>query len=916
MKSGPSDLSRRKFIALFATGTYASTVVTAPRLSNAAVSSEPRSGADATQSPLAVGQNVSKVYQTLSLDGAWTVSALALDIEGTEGYRLLKSGRHESLPAQVPGEVHLDLMRIGRMKDPDFSDNARTQCRWPEKYSWWYVKEFVVPAGFRTCLRQRLVFEGVDLDGQIFVNGQLAGTTKDALSGFEIEVAHLLKDGANELVVRVTSGMELPPTATLPPTAAAVEHFKSLDPVYAVREIEVIQGSQRKARCTYGTDFCDPMPNIGIWRSVRLEGRTQVIIHHLRLDTLLHGEDVSLDGELIVENLHPWSEIPAVLELKVVPPQGEPIVRTWSINAQMGRFAIPCHIVIPSPQLWWPNGMGDQPLYQVNARIVCSDEETDARSQMIGLRVVELDRTPLPEGSRFCLKVNGQRVFCKGGNWVQTDLIPARTGVARYQKLVEEARNANCNMLRVNGDSLYESDVFYDACDRAGILVWQDFIFSDARYRDLDEAFIALIRNEVEGVVKRIRHHASLALWCGSNECQWAMQDVWKPNLTQPAEQGGTRIYNEILPDICRFYDPSRPYWPGSPAGGVTPNGVIAGDFHGLGNHGAGEHMTGRTWREVADASRARFVAESYVLGPPNMASIREYLRPDELSRRSTGWRIHTNEDEGGTTAAGIACHYGDPDGLSLEEFVLYGQMYQAIVNAGILEALRFRTNDPVDDCHGHLIWSYNDTWGEFGWSIIDHYLRRKASYYSFRRAAAPVKVLVRSRGDTLVTRVVNDTLNSYRATVHCGWIRVNGTASEMQNHVTTIPANGMVEIARAVIPPSTERSSTEWLYAATLTGDGIAADQAIWPLVPHRELALQKPVISTRVESGVLEVRSSVYCHGVHLEDGGREVLSDNYFDLLPGVLRRIPITRATASNRYVLEAVMPIGGIVTSRQ
>ena len=197
----------------------------------------------------------------------------------------------------------------------------------------------------------------------------------------------------------------------------------------------------------------------------------------------------------------------------------------------------------------------------------------------------------------------------------------------------------------------------------------------------------------------------------------------------------------------------------------------------------------------------------------------------------------------------------------------------------------------------------------EVGWSIIDHYVRRKASYYWFRRAAAPVKVLVRSREGHLVTRVVNDTLKSYQAEVRCGWVRLDGKASEWQKHSVSIPVNGMIEVASAPFPSPTERNPREWLYAATLAGEGIPEEQAIWLLAPHRELAPAKPVISSRVQNGVLEVSSQVYCHGVHLEDDGHEVLADNYFELLPGVPRRISITVPTPSGKYPLTAVMPIG-------
>ncbi len=234
--------------------------------------------------------------------------------------------------------------------------------------------------------------------------------------------------------------------------------------------------------------------------------------------------------------------------------------------------------------------------------------------------------------------------------------------------------------------------------------------------------------------------------------------------------------------------------------------------------------------------------------------------------------------------------------------------MVQAVVQEGAMEAMRFRKDDPKADCEGSLVWSYNDCWGETGWSIIDHYVRRKASYYSVRRACAPVKVLVRAPDGRLAVRVVNDTLNSYHAVVGYGWVRLDGTAREWQEKKVLIPADGMIEVAGLPLPSGTERSPREWLYAALLRGKGIPDDQAIWLLAAQRQLAPARPAISVKNNNGVLEVSSPVYSHGVHIEDDGHEVLADNYFDLLPGVPRHIAITAPNASGSYPLTAVMPI--------
>jgi beta-mannosidase len=847
----------------------------------------------------AVSQNdsVQVTHETLSLNGTWSVTPLLLATEGEAGYKLLSQTNAERFAAHVPGEIHLDLLRAGRMADPDVSDNARERCRWPEQFSWWYRTQFELPASFVKQLRQRLIFDGIDLYGQIFVNGKLIGSTKDAFEIVEFDVKGALHEGSNELVVRVTSGTEL---------VASEGRGNGFSGLYALRSFDQ-RRFLRKPAYAYGWDWCDPLPNIGLWRSVRLEGRSQVVIHHLRLDTAIHDKEVALEGEVTLDNLHPWSGALCTLELRLDPPKGQSLFKRLTLPVQVGHSTVPLHWAIPNAQLWWPNGMGEQPLYQLTARVLCGKDETDLQRQTIGLRTIELDRSLLSDGSRFCFKVNGQDVFCKGGNWAPADLIPARMTPARYQKLVAEARNAHFTMFRINGVGLYEDHAFFDACDGAGILLWQDCTFSCFQYPDNDPEFLGIVRHEIEGVVKRLRPHPSLALWDANNECTWGMADWWGCDPAKPETIGGVKIYHEVIPDICHFYDPVRPYWPGSSSGGLDPNSENAGDCHWWEKFGNSNNMNRRIRHEVVDECRARFVSEYGIIGPPNLASIRQYLKPEELSITNTAFKIHVNSMDRGTTAAGIRYHYGEPEGLSLPDFLVYGQMFQAMLQGGAMEALRFRKHDPRADCEGALVWSYNDCWGEMGWSVIDHYARRKASYYWIRRACAPIKVIVRCPDKHITTRIVNDTLSSPRATVGYGWVRLDGSKREWRQKALIIPPNGMVEVASIPLPSPDERNPREWLYAATLQGDGVPGDQAIWLLAPHRQLVMPKPIIASSVHGDWLEVRSRVYCHGVHLEDEGQEVLADNYFDLLPNLPRRIPIS-VSKIGPVQLTSVMPI--------
>jgi beta-mannosidase len=297
-------------------------------------------------------------------------------------------------------------------------------------------------------------------------------------------------------------------------------------------------------------------------------------------------------------------------------------------------------------------------------------------------------------------------------------------------------------------------------------------------------------------------------------------------------------------------------------------------------------------------------VSEYGVIGPCHLDSIKAYLKPEERCLDSRAWREHTNVYAKETLPAAIRRHYADPEELSIADSILYGQMFQASMYGRSIEALRFRKNDPCDDCQGALIWMYNDCWGETGWTPIDYYLRRKPSYYWIRNANNPLKAIVRRRGEALVTRVVNDTLKAENVTVHFGWMRVDGSDARMSKEVMRVPGNSMLEIARAELPNPEDRSPTEWIYVAYLRGSGVALCPSIWTLLPHRELNLPEPDIKVSANAMNVRLVSKTYCHGVHFKDNGKTVFSDNYFDLLPGVPKVIKCLRAKRPSRLAFVA------------
>ena len=564
--------------------------------------------------------------ETIILNGGWQVRAEEFGTIGEGG--LAEVARHEGgwLAAEVPGEIHLDLMRTGQMPDPSVSTHM-PDCRWPETKSWWYRTTFAVDEVFTAHERQRLVFEGLDLFAQVFVNGRLIGEAANAFVPAVFDVRGSVRAGENELVVRLTAGSELAKDAAPHPEQRLASNGDLPAPGEIPNPMQPgdITGHRlwggrkwlRKPQFSYGWDWVDALPNIGIWRGVRLEAGTGTVLRDLRLDTRQEGGRTRLELEAVLENLHPWSERACELVVEIRPPDGgQPIRRAYRLLAQPGLNPLEDSFDVPAAQLWWPNGMGAQPLYTVAATVRDAAGQVDDRREFaIGLRTVEIDRSPLPEGSRFCIRVNGQDVFCRGVNIGPHDAILARISDEKYETLVAEARDAHLNMIRINGCSIYEAPAFYDACDRAGILVWQDFMLTVANYPAGDREFFERVRLEAEAVVPLLRHHPSIALWCGDNETVWVFAEYARRYAT-PVNTLGIEFPTTVFPEVCHRLDPRRPYWLSCPAGGEYPNSELEGDCHWWWPAFMHPEMERRIRHEIFDECRARFVSEYGVLGP------------------------------------------------------------------------------------------------------------------------------------------------------------------------------------------------------------------------------------------------------------------------------------------------------------
>jgi beta-mannosidase len=800
-----------------------------------------------------------------SLDGEWELFMRPLDAVGIGVADEISRAPVADLSATVPGEVHLDLMAAGRMAEPLFSDHAPA-CRWPEQHSWWFRKTFTAGDNVLADDVQELSFAGIDLAGSIYLNGVHLGETRNSFIPHAFSVKGTLAR-ENILVARVTSGLELA-------KAEGIEGFPR-----AYRRDDPRRIWIRKPQYYHGWDWCEALPNIGLWRSVAIRHGSVGRIVEFRHSVTLARNEAKLAMDIQVENLSALASRDFTVSVTLEAPSGKTVVLTRELHAVSGLNLVRLSAELKSPELWWPRGQGKQNLHRATLRLGSAGSWIDGKEVRIGLRTVEIDQSPLGPGRRsFAFKINGRRIMALGGNYVPADVIAARVTPAKTRHLVQELADCGGNMLRVWGGGIFQAHDFFDACDELGILVWQDFLFACGPVPDGDPGFIDAIKTESEWAVREFRHHPALVLWCGGNENQWCQgESLW----AEFSRIHGDTIYHRVLPEIVFRLSPDTPYWPGSPMGGPSPNAEAAGDVHWWNEGYASQDKEVAVSTGQYDQCRAAFISEYGVVAPPVRASVRQYLPASAMAVGSGPWQFHTNDSFGRLVEPGIRMHYADPNTLSLDQWLFYGQLQQGLLLGYSVDSFRFRW----PECSGALIWMWNDAWGEVGWPPIDYYLRRKAAYYFLRRAFRPLRVIARpNRDGTMHLRAFNNGASGRAIEVEYGWMALDARKFSGRTKGMKISPGASRPVATVSVPDAAEEQR-RGIFAAVLRVEGVVEDVFAFAFHPWRTMQAPDPEFSVRDDGDTLAFRASTFCHAVHCDDQGDGLFMDNNFDLLPGV-------------------------------
>ncbi|QJD84888.1 glycoside hydrolase family 2 protein [Cohnella herbarum] len=822
---------------------------------------------------------------TMKLNENWAVRFEELS-EGADRHRevaLRTEGWMKG--ASLPCDIHMPLIEAGHIEEPLVRDHF-FDCEWTENKSWWFKKLIRLSNEELSPSRIELVLESLDAEADIFLNGSALGHHRSAFYPYRQEVKRLLREGDNELLVRVTSGLELHSGP------AETERFKERVGIEKghnrgdLRRVFV-----RKPQYGFGWDWGPRVATCGIVGGVYLEGHEEATIRHIHAYTeSIAGNEAIVRFEAEIENFHPYSTLEAEVNVKLSF-AGEVVASlSRGMPLRSGLNYVDFRQTLTNAKLWWPNGMGRPELYQVSFSLVVGKRKISFPDFDMGIRTIELNQDPVSGGERlFAIYVNGVRTFCKGANWIPADSIYARITDEKYTEIISEAKEAQFNMLRVWGGGLYETDAFYEACDRNGIMVWQDFMFACALYPDDLEWFREEVKEEMEYQTCRLRNHPSIVLWCGNNENHWNF-DMWKQANPDESFVGGAISYNELAPRIVRRNCPEIPYWNGSPYGGIHPNGEESGDNHYWFEAMMSPEMVKRITPERYDDWNSKFVSEYGYIGPCRKSTIERYHAGEPLDREGCIWKLHNNMYEKDTVAAGITKHYADAGGLDLDRYLLYAGLCQGLMYGYSLEAMRYRR-----DCSGALFWMYNDCWGEIGWSVIDYDLKRKISWYFAKRACAPVAFIVREADGVLRAVGINETGIDIRCELDYGYVSFDGLTRLTEQATVLLPAYSRDCVLTF---PKLEQDWTSgcWFVSPKPELSVVETLPAILRGGVVRDLKLPSPALSVRdfvrLDYGVrFTIATDVYAHAVHFSLPDHVKLSDEFFDLLPGQSRTITI-------------------------
>lgn len=833
-----------------------------------------------------------------------------------DNWQMRRVGDAEFQAAVVPGSVYTDLLRNGSMEDPFFKDNEDKALKLMEE-DYEYMTVFDCAAGILDSHRVVLRFDGVDTIADIYLNGTHIGAPENMHRVWEYEVKELLEEQENELRVVFHSPLKF------------IEEAFKVSQTHGSEDAMDGFVNIRKAHCMFGWDWGAHLPDAGLYRPVTLLG-----VGAARIDSVYVTQEHA-DGEVVLSfevDVEGCDELDGCdcdfdiagsadmydFDMGYDPDFGEPEDSTYDqgdvyamdgaelagparglhycvkITDPNGEVRIvdgsPDSVTITDPMLWWPNGYGEQYLYTVEVSLLFEDEVLDVWTRRIGLRTMTVNTEKDEWGNKFATQVNGVDIFAMGADYIPEDHLLGRVTPQTTRTLLEKCKWANFNAIRIWGGGYYPEDWFYDICDELGIVVWQDFMFACAVY-DLTPEFEENIREEFIDNVKRLRHHASLGLWCGNNEMEDFVnqRNSW---VTKPQEvRDYLFMYERIIPEVLREYDPQTFYWPSSPSSGGSfddPQDPNRGDVH-----------FWQVWHGNAPFTEYRkyffrYLSEFGFQSFPTMKTI-EQISDDPADYNIFSYVMEKHQRNG--SANGKIMNYMQQTYRYPSEFqtVLYAsQLLQADgIRYGVEHFRRNRGR-----CMGAIYWQLNDCWPVASWSSVDYCGRLKALHYYAKRFFAPLMISCEEQGmmsagkdmnhqyfefeKSIRLNVANETRQDEKVTVR--WALRNPKAEILQSgeQELTVPALTSVWMDKVEFP-DVDMFSEYISYELLKDGEVISGGTVNFSYPKY--FKYENPNLTYEVNGDEITVKADVYAKSVEILNENEDlILSDNYFDMNGG--------------------------------
>jgi len=798
-----------------------------------------------------------------------------IDLCGT--WRLAEAGSEASIAATVPGCVHTDLLAAGRIDNPYYRDNEN-RVQWISDTEWVYRRSIDLPAEVLTCRTVLLRCEGLDTLATIAVNGKTVGRADNMFRTWEFDVRRALRAGTNTISVHFASAVKY----------TNARNRKRTLPTWSMGAGRG-RGWIRKQQCNFGWDWGPTLITCGIWREMSLVAFDVARLSEVRIEQDHRRRRVDLAVTARAETVRR-----ARLTAAVTVTLGQKTVAEDIVPFRAQKAV--ATLTVKDPKLWWPNGMGDQPLYEVTVDLLDADGSlVDTRTRRIGLRTLRLIRRNDAWGESFVFAANGVPFFAKGANWIPGDTFPNRMTPARYADLLGSAAAAHMTMLRVWGGGPYEDDTFYDTCDELGLCVWQDFMFACGTYPTFDDEFMASVRAEAEDNVKRLRHHPCIALWCGNNELEQGLVGPdWNEDRMSWADY--RKLFDRLLPRVVKRLSPETDYWPGSPH---SPRGDRAnhrnptcGDAH------LWDVWHGRKPFEWYRTTEHRFVSEFGFQSFPEPKTVRGYTAPADRNVTSPVMEHHQRSGIGNTVIMQYMLDWFRMP-KNFEATLWVAQILQGM---GITYAVEhWRRNMPRS--MGALYWQLDDCWPVASWSSIDYHGRWKALHYMACRFFAPVMV---SAVENAETGHVDVFITSDRAEEDKGrlvWTLVTpgGKVIAADSEPARIrPRRSARAVRLDLADPLAEYGPDALMLFVELSVGGRIVSTNFASFARPKRLALGDPHITADVkpvgpEAFGVTLRAEAPALWAWLELTGTDArMSDNFVHLYPGAAEEIVVCPA----------------------